>query len=223
MLDLPFTSGQFLEVFKEYNQAIWPAQFTTYVLGLLALLLLIPHNRITDKTINIILASFWLWMGAVYHLLFFSSINPAAYLFSGLFIIQGILFFYAGAVHYKIRYQILNNGYSLIGAVLIFYAMILYPLFAYWLGHGWPVAPIFGIAPCPTAIFTFGLLLFTQKDIPGWLLIIPAFWSLVGFTAVLKLGMLEDTGLLVAGLIGTGMLLYRNHTNQKEVVSTQQV
>lgn len=218
MPELPFTTYQFLQIFKAYNTAIWPAQFTTYVLGALALLLLAPQHRIADKTINLILAAFWIWMGSVYHLLFFSGINKAAYLFGGLFILQGIFFVYAGAIKYQIKYEILNNGYSLIGLVLLIYAMLLYPLFAYWLGHGWPVAPIFGVAPCPTVIFTFGLLLFTQKPLPGWLLIIPGLWSLVGFVAVIKLGMLEDTGLLVAGLVGTAMLIYRNHTKDREPV-----
>jgi hypothetical protein len=71
---------------------------------------------------------------------------------------------------------------------------------------------MFGVAPCPTTIFTFGLLLWTRGRVPGWLLAVPTLWALIGFTAALTLGILEDTGLLVAGLLGTGLLLYRNRT-----------
>lgn len=53
-------------------------------------------------------------------------------------------------------------------------------------------------------------LLFARSRVPGWLFIIPALWALVGFTAALTLGILKDTGLLMAGVVGTGLLLNRN-------------
>lgn len=35
-------------------------------------------------------------------------------------------------------------------------------------------------------------------------------WSLVGFTAALTLGILEDTGLLIAGVLGVSLILFRD-------------
>ncbi len=43
-----------------------------------------------------------------------------------------------------------------------------------------------------------------------YFIILPFIWSLIGFTAAFKLGILEDIGLLVAGVVGTGMILARN-------------
>ena len=37
------------------------------------------------------MAALWIWMGVAYHMLFFSQINKAAYLFGALFILEGIL------------------------------------------------------------------------------------------------------------------------------------
>lgn len=74
---------------------------------------------------------------------------------------------------------------------------------------------MFGVAPCPAIIFTFGFLLWTTGRAPSWLLVIPTLWGLIGFTAVLIRGGLEDTGLLVAGLLGTGLLLYRNRSEKE--------
>jgi hypothetical protein len=42
---------------------------------------------------GIILAFLWLWMGIVYHFIYFSQINPAAKFFGALFILQGLLFY----------------------------------------------------------------------------------------------------------------------------------
>ncbi|MCU0579417.1 MAG: DUF6064 family protein, partial [Desulfobacterota bacterium] len=64
----------------------------------------------------------------------------------------------------------------------------------------------FGV-PCPTTIFTFGILLFTSGRLPKTVLAIPFIWSIIGFTAALTLGILEDIGLLVAGLFGTAAIV----------------
>jgi hypothetical protein len=93
--------------------------------------------------------------------------------------------------------------------VFIALALIVYPILGALTGHAYPRAPLFGVAPCPTAIFTFGILLWARNRVGIYLLIIPFLWSLVGFTAALKLGIREDFGLLIAGLLGTGLLIAR--------------
>jgi hypothetical protein len=93
---LPFTIEQFLQVFKNYNKAIFPMQIVFYLLALTIIFLSIKKIKSADKIINSILVFFWLWMGIVYHMVFFATINKAAYLFGVFFIIQAILFFYYG-------------------------------------------------------------------------------------------------------------------------------
>lgn len=211
MMELPFTTEQFLDVFRTYNEAIWPTQIIAYLLGTAAVLLPGKNKALFSKIISIILGLFWLWNGFSYHISFFSDINEAAFIFGSLFVIQGILFLAAGTVLENLRFHFRSNIYGAAGGLLIVYAMIIYPLLGANLGHGYPNAPMFGVAPCPTTIFTFGLLLWSTKKMPVWLLIIPGLWSLVGFSAALNLGIIEDTGLLVAGIAGTAMLLYRHY------------
>jgi hypothetical protein len=93
---------------------------------------------------------------------------------------------------------------------MIVYAMIIYPILGTLLGHGYPRSPSFGVAPCPTTIFTFGLLLLTSARVPKSLLVIPFLWSLLGFTAAFLLGVPEDIGLLVAGFLGVALLFWRD-------------
>lgn len=90
------------------------------------------------------------------------------------------------------------------------YALVIYPALGYLLDHGYPAAPTFGV-PCPTTIFTFGILLCTDSRIPLYLLPIPLAWSLIGFWAAISLGITEDFGLLAAGLIGSLLIVLRNN------------
>ena len=209
-MDLPFTTEQFLNVFRDYNTAIWPVQVAAYLLGLAALGLAIRRTSWSDQVIGSVLAAFWLWMGAVYHLTFFREINSAAVLFGVLFLAQGLLFAYIGFIRNGLTFRVRTDRYGWVGGLFIVYALVIYPILGAQLGHGYPQAPMFGVAPCPTTIFTFGLLLWTGGRVPGWLLLLPTLWAVVGFTAAFTLGIIEDIGLLVAGLVGTGLLLYLN-------------
>ena len=218
-MDVPFTIDQFLNVFKDYNTAIWPAQLVAYLLGFAAVGLAVWQKAGADRAISGILALFWFWIGGVYHLTFFAAINKAAYLFGSLFILQGAFFLAAGAVKRELRFSFRSDGYGIAGAAFIAYAMIVYPLVGALLGHGYPYSPMFGVAPCPATIFTFGILLWTRGPVPFWLLVIPLLWSLLGFTAVIELGMVEDAGLLIASLLGTSLLLYRKRREAEQLIS----
>lgn len=205
-MNIPFTMGEFLGVFKQYNLAVWPMQVVLNLLAIVALMFAFTPARYTNKTIAGILSLFWLWMGIVYHILFFTSINPAAYLFGALFVLQGGLFVLSGALKQRLSFHYRNDARGIAGAVLIAYALLAYPLLGHALGHVYPASPTFGL-PCPTTIFTLGLLLWTDTRVPRYMLVIPFIWSLIGFSAALTLGILEDTGLLVAGLVSAVMLL----------------
>jgi hypothetical protein len=209
-MSLPFTVEQFLEVFERYNLAIWPLHIVAYTLGLLAVGLAWRPSAAGHRLIGAILACFWLWMGIVYHLLFFRQINPAAIGFGALFVVQGILFLWVGVLRPGLTFAPRANGLGLIGGLFVAYAMVIYPMIGAVLGHGYPQSPSFGVAPCPTTIFTLGMLLWTGTRVPKGLLVIPLLWSLIGVSAALALGIREDLGLLMAGLVGTALLVWRD-------------
>jgi hypothetical protein len=163
---LPFTVDQFLGVFEQYNQAIWPMHVVAYILGIAALILVVKKTPYSDRSISVILALFWAWVGIVYHLMYFSAINGAALGFGALFIVQAVLWLVFGIIRPKLSFQWETNPYTVIGAVMIVYAMVIYPILGTLLGHGYPRSPSFGVAPCPMVIFTFGLLLLTNATVP---------------------------------------------------------
>jgi hypothetical protein len=178
-MDLPFSLTDFLNVFKSYNQSIYPLQIVFYFIAFFCIYLLFTKNKNTTKVISIVLSFFWLWMGIVYHIVFFSAINKAAYFFGGFFIMQGIMFAGCGLIRKKLSFEYTKSTANNVGILLIGYALIIYPVLGTFLGHAYPYSPTFGL-PCPTTIFTFGILLFTNKKMPWHLLIVPLLWSIIG-------------------------------------------
>ena len=210
-MKLPFTLEQFLEVFRQYNIAVWPMQIIILLLAFIAVYFSIRKTSYSDKLITLILSFFWLWMGIVYHLIYFSGINKAAIIFGSLFIIQSLLFFYYGFIKKGLSFKFKANKFGITGMILLSFALFIYPLVGYWLGHVYPASPTFGL-PCPTTIFTFGILLFSSKRLSMVILFIPFLWSLIGFSAALKLGMKEDISLLFASVLSMVFIAVLNRS-----------
>jgi hypothetical protein len=84
------------------------------------------------------------------------------------------------------------------------------------LDHIYRRSPTLGL-PCPTAVFTFGILIWADKPVSIPVLIVPFVWPLVGLTAALNLGIKEDTGLLIAGLVATSCIVARNRARRTEL------
>jgi hypothetical protein len=213
-MKLPFTTEQFLKVFADYNQAIWPIQIFFYLLAFLSVLALLSKSRFSDKFIFTLLAFFWIWMGIVYHILYFSAINKIAYAFGVIFVIQGLVYLYIGfSKNFPLQYR--RDIYGITGAAFILFSLVVYPVLGFVNGHLYPASPTFGL-PCPTTIFTFGLLLGSVNKLPLITFAIPFLWSLIGFSAALSLGIIEDAGLFVAGLVFIVLNLRHHKSSQLE-------
>ena len=152
----------------------------------------------------------WAWNGIAYHLIHFAEINFAAPIFAAVFVVQGLLFALTGTIRGKIAFRFRADLFGRTGLGLAVFALAIYPLLGALAGHGWPRAALFGVAPCPTTIFTLGLLLLIEGRMPWHLIAIPVLWSLVGGTAVWLLGVPEDLALPLAGLAALGLALRRN-------------
>ncbi len=188
---MPFSARDFFDVFSRYNTGVWPAQ-----IGLLALALAL-------------LAVLWAWCGVVYHLVYFARLTPMAYVFGALFLVQAAAF---GRTALRAGGEVMAlglDGRGLLGTTLIAYALFFYPLISTTLGQLYPATPSFGL-PCPLTIFTFGVLTLAVGRVPGHLLVIPSAWALVGISAALNFGVLEDLGLPVAALCGVAAVLAHN-------------
>jgi Family of unknown function (DUF6064) len=170
------------------------------LLAAAALVLVWCRPRFSDRLVAGILSFLWLWMALAYHVAFFARVNPAAFLFAALFATEALLLARAG-LHGALSFRLVRDRRSLFAVAFVTYALAGYPLLCALLGQRYPATPTFGL-PCPTTIYTFGLLL-AARPCPLRLLVIPAVWSLLGSSAAWQLGVAADYGLLVAGVVGT--------------------
>lgn len=208
-MKLPFTSEEFLEIFEIYNLTVYPMQIFLYILALLIIYLSVKKKPWSDKAIAAMLSILWLWMGIVYHIIFFTAINKVAYSFGILFILQAGLFLWNGVYQNKLEFKLTKNMNGFAAIVLMAFALIIYPIIGYYLGHQYPKSPTFGL-PCPTTIFTFGMLLTLRSEYPKRILVIPFIWSIIGFSAALFLSIKEDISLLVSAFIVIIILITSN-------------
>jgi hypothetical protein len=205
-MQLPFSVEDFLGVFRDYNAAIGIAPFV--LLSLAVAMVALAQSRFTwrHRAITAGLGLLWLWAGAVYHWEFFAQINPVAKLFGALFGLQAVILF-ASAARNRLRFVPRAWG---AGWALIVYGLVAYPVLGFLSGHGYPNGPSFG-APCPVTIFFCGMMFWVQQR-PLAVLAIPLAWTAVGTSAALQLGIREDLGLAVAGLLLTIDAMRRRST-----------
>jgi len=192
----PFTQEQFFQVFEKYNHAVFPLQLALFGFGILVVLLI--HRDLKNKSLWIggFLALLWLWTGIAYHLSFFTPINRAAYGFGGIFILQGI-FFLIETFRGRLQFSQKNHTWQYIGYFFVLFGLIIYPLISYALSEFAAQTISLGL-PCPTTIFTLGWLMFTSRQFPKYLLIIPILWALIGTGAAINFGVYQDYVMLIA-------------------------
>jgi len=202
---IPFTIDEFLDLFRRYNEVVWPAQWILVLLAAATVVAALRMRRPTRIPL-LLLSVLWLWMGIVYHFVFFRSINPAAALFGALFVMQAGLLVWLASRKPVRHFTLRRDSAGVLGVSMIVFALIIYPLLGWLLGHRYPYAPTFGL-PCPTTVFTFGLLLLARPALPRSAFIIPVLWSVVATSAALQLGMMEDLSLPVAAIIASAVVL----------------
>jgi len=199
-MQTPFSAAQFFNVFAQYNHAVWPVQIILIGLALAAVLL---AARAAKKSLAVtgLLAGFWVWMGVAYHLVFFARITPLGFVFSALFVLEGISIAWHGLRTRRLVLAATRERAPWIGGwVLIGYSLIAYPVLALAFGQRYPAMPTFGL-PCPTTIFTLGVFLWCRRPVPWSVLVVPGLWALVATSAAANFGVIEDYALPLAAAV----------------------
>jgi hypothetical protein len=215
---MPFSIEMLLDYFAVYNERIWPTQLLGYVLGLLTLGPLFRPGKAWNRVVTGVLAFLWLWVGLVF---WRRAAIEMAYLYAptALFAVQGALFLHA-LVRDRIAYEPVRHVDTAVGLAFTAYALVGYPLAGLLVGHVYPHTPLSPLFPCPATILTFGVLLLARR-VPRHLLVIPTLWAMSG-ALWFYLGMVEDAGLVIAGVVGTVMLIARERAAQRVDSATSQ-
>ena len=174
---LLFTPRTYYRLFELYNAAIWPAQYVEIVLGVLLALMCLRRD---GRAATVLLAAVWLWVAVAFLALRYATINWAATYGAWAFGAQAALLLWAA-----LRGRFEPAGRIGIGFVL--FAIFLEPLSGLILGRPLRQVELFGLAPDPTVVATFGALL-TLRPRRRWVfMIIPVLWCL--FTGLTLLAM----------------------------------
>ncbi len=216
-MNIPFTVAEFYGVFTAYNLAVWPVQVALLALAVLAVVLLIRQRKNASVGISAILTFLWVWQALAYHLAFFTAINPLAYGFAAVFMAGAAVFFWQGVVRRRLIFKPtgITNGWRFwAGWGLLMFALLIYPAWTYLSGHHYPAFPTFGL-PCPSTLFTIGLLAFLVKPYPRSPFVVPVLWCFVGSQAAFVFDVTADLGLLVAGVLGVLLVV-----QSKDLVAT---
>ena len=196
-MQLPFTKEQFFDLFAAYNGALWPALVALWTASVVASVLLFSSRHLPDRWISALLAAHWTWSALAYHVAFFSRINPAAWVFAALFLLQAALFVWWGVVQGRLSFAPWRTESAPVAWVLIAYSLV-YPGSNAVQHLSVSRIPTFGV-PCPTTIFTAGMLMLAAPR--SWYVsIIPVIWSVIGGSAASLLGVRADYALPIEGV-----------------------
>ncbi|MFI4927968.1 MAG: DUF6064 family protein [Burkholderiales bacterium] len=206
---LPFTTAQFFEVMRAYNEAVWPWQLALCAAGVAAFALACVGRRWAARAAWSILALLWAWIAVAYQFAFFARINPAAYAFGVLFLLGALAFLWFGAVRGASWFRLQRDTRSVAGLALALYALVAYPIWSSLAGHPYPQLPTFGL-PCPTTIFTVGMLSLARGPVARWVFVAPVAWCAIGVQAAFLLDVAPDLGLGVAGLVAVLLAMRRD-------------
>jgi Family of unknown function (DUF6064) len=215
-MSLPFSPDEFADVFGAFNAALWPAVLALWLISAGVIVAALRAREPSHRLLAVLLAFHWSWSALAYHAAYFTRINPAAWLFAGLFLIQGVLFARCALVPGLLRFSTTRSKWRASAVALTVFSIV-YPIVNVVLGLRFPRMATFGV-PCPTTLLTLGLLLIAEP--PSWVLAaIPIAWALVGGSAALLLGVQADLMLFVAAALLVGRLATRAMSNRRSAAA----
>jgi hypothetical protein len=202
---LLFSPRTYYRMFELYHEAIWPAQLLVLAMAVAVVALLWRDDERGGVVIAAMLATSWLWVGVMFHLRSYASINWAARYFAVLFVAEAVLLLWLGVVRRRLTFHRPGSAGRWSAAAPFAVAAVLAPLAGRAAGRTWAQVELPGLTPDATAVATLALLLATPRA-PGVLLVAPLAWCVIGGATLWALESREAWVLFGAGMIGVGAI-----------------
>jgi uncharacterized protein DUF6064 len=215
----------FLAMYDRFNAAVWPMQLVWYASAAAMVGLALWPRRLSTQLICLLAAAYLTWVGIAFFGVLDSgmgvldSVVNLAWLWAATFILEALLFLVAGIVRRDLVIAPRWDLSSVLGAVFMFYALVAYPIIGLLSGHPLHTLPVFGLSPCATVIFFFGLLLWARSPAPKYLLLLPLAWALSATPSNIAMGHAADFGMALVGVITVGLIIWRDRTSSWQTVA----
>jgi len=216
---LLFSPRTWYRLHELHNAAIWPAQLVALALGISAIVLLL-WQRPASRVVTAIFALCWAWVGWVFHLGHYATINWAANWFAAGFALQALLLLVFGVVRRNLSFEraptqdplvaarcnISATAQRAAGLALLGFGVLAQPLIGPLLGRPWTQIEAFGVTPDPTVAATLGLLLLASGRAARVLWPLPLAWCGIAGATLWSMGSPEA---FLMPLVGIAALLVR--------------
>jgi hypothetical protein len=210
--------SDFVALFEQCNQAIWPIQLVGQLAMLVAIAMMFTSWRYARSAIFGTLAPFCIFIEIVFQYTYLRPLYQPGKTFAGLWMAEGMLLAFSASRPPRCFKR--STGWcAALGWLAIGYSLMGYPALGFLLRSSvlriaWP-----GAFPCPTALFTLGVLVMEQGPLPKWMLVIPAFWAIGGLVPF-SWGIREDLGLVVFGMLIVVTIVSRDRSCRRPASAT---
>ena len=177
-----FSADVYFRLFERYNQEAWPLQVVAIFFAGLLLTIIKKRPTWSGQGILIILAISWCWVAWGFLHKWFYQVHVAANGYAIGFILQVLLMSW-----YSLKKKLFTEMSSIswqlkIGTVLLVTVLLLYPFIAVLSGRYWWQFEMFAMAPDPTVLATFAILILHRAS---WVLyVIPITWVIITITTL---------------------------------------
>ena len=163
---IPFSKDVFLIVVERYAAAMQPSQVIAFLMGCAMVDMVRRPRASSSRMICFILAAAWFWIGTVYYGSYMAGLSWAAWIAAAAFILQAALLLIFGTVRNCMALHYERNLTANTGLGLMLYGLFVYPATAVATGIELVSAPVIGLAPDSTLLFTLGVLLIAKHRTP---------------------------------------------------------
>ena len=204
------TSRNLFQIFERGNTAIWPLQLVCYASAAAMIGLALWQGRRASQFICLFAAAVLAWVGIVYYGVVDNGMHLAG-VWVAVFLLEAILFLVAGIVRRNLVFAPRWDLSGVLGAVVMGIGLVGFPLVEVLSGYPMHALTVFGLSPCTTVIFFFGLLLWARPPVPKYLLLLPLAWALTSAPNDLTLG--------IVAVITVGVFIWRDRTSIWQTVA----
>lgn len=217
---LPYDAEILFAFHAQLNRALWPLPLVAPLLAALALLLALRPRLLPGagaaggRIVAALLALGWAWVGWAYFLEGFALYNFAAPAYGALFLLQAALLLWSGTLRGSPGLgfagdRSARDAFHWAGLLLALLALLACPLAGPLAGGGWAAAPLVGLMPGPTVLFTLGLLLLAESRGTLPLAVLPVLWAPVAGFEGWALGLPQDLVLAALCLLAGALLVWK--------------